>query len=76
MLSTVQIIVAPLADSGVGTLRAAITQANANTANQYVIAWARLGFRSMEYNDAHVFTGWIDVGRDDVGWLYHCAGPS
>jgi hypothetical protein len=36
MLSTVQITVASLADSGVGILRAAITQAN--TANQYVIA--------------------------------------
>ena len=37
MLSTVPITVVSVADSGVGTLRAAITQANANTANQYAI---------------------------------------
>ena len=43
LLSTLPVTVTTLANSGIGTLQAAITQADANTANQYVITFAVTG---------------------------------
>ena len=40
MLSTIVLAVTTLSDSGVGTLRDAITKADADTANQYVIKFS------------------------------------